>query len=112
MSNEKFASWEEVLELFIFFRKTEGYSKRTIEDYRYHITHLFKEWPQAWDPACPSKAKAAVLSYLAQDGIALTTFNLRLNYIKALFSWLVAKGTLLENPAWRIKRSKAEPRIV
>jgi|GEM_PF-139328 site-specific recombinase XerD len=110
--NEKFASWEEALEAFILFRKAEGYSKRTIEDYRYHITHLFKERPQAWDPACPSRAKAAVLSYLAQDGIAPATFNLRLNYIKAFFSWLVAEGAFPENPAWGIKRRKAEPRIV
>ncbi len=110
--NEKFASWEEALEAFILFRKAEGYSKRTIEDYRYHIAHLFKERPQAWDPACPSKAKAAVLSYLAQDGIAPATFNLRLNYIKAFFSWLVAEGAFPENPAWGIKRRKAEPRIV
>ncbi len=110
--NEKFASWEEALEAFILFRKAEGYSKRTIEDYRYHITHLFQERPQAWDPACPSKAKTAVLSYLAQDGIAPATFNLRLSYIKAFFSWLVEEGAFPENPTWGIKRRKAEPRIV
>ena len=53
-----------------------------------------------------------MLSYLAQDGIAPATFNLRLNYIKAFFSWLVAEGAFPENPAWGIKRRKAEPRIV
>ena len=110
--NEKFASWEEALEAFILFRKAEGYSKRTIEDYRYHITHLFKECPETWDPTCPGKARAAVLSYLAQDGIAPATFNLRLNYIKAFFSWLVEEGAFPENPAWGIKRRKTEPRIV
>ena len=110
--NEKFASWEEALEAFILFRKAEGYSKRTIEDYRYHITHLFKECPEAWDPTCPGKARAAVLSYLAQDGIAPATFNLRLYYIKAFFSWLVEEGAFPENPARGIKRRKTEPRIV
>jgi len=57
--NEKFTSWEEALEAFILFRKAEGHSKRTIEDYRYHIAHLFKERPQAFDPAHPGKTKAA-----------------------------------------------------
>ena len=110
--NEKFASWEEALEAFILFRKAEGYSKRTIEDYRYLITRFFKEYPQAWDPQDDGKTRIAALSFLGQDNIAPATFNIRRKYLKTFFSWLVNEGAYTQNPLEGIRARRAEPRIV
>ncbi len=109
---EKFHSWEDALEAFVLFRKAEGYSERTIKDYRYLIARFFKEYPQAWDPQGTDKTRIAALSFLGQDGISPATFNIRRKYLKAFFSWLVDEGAFTENPLEGISTRKAEPRIV
>ncbi|MFP4481681.1 MAG: tyrosine-type recombinase/integrase [Thermovirgaceae bacterium] len=106
---EMFGSWEETLEAFILFRKDEGFADRTLKDYRYTVSRFFREHPTAWDP---SNTRAAVLSYLGQDGIAPTTFIIRRKYLKAFFSWLVKEGAFPENPVRGIRTRKAEPRVV
>jgi len=110
--NERFQAWEEALEEFILLRKAEGYSKRTIKDYRYHVGRFFAEHPQAWSPQDANKTRTAVLSFLGQDDIAPATFNIRRKYLKAFFSWLVDEGAYTGNPVEGIRARKAEPRIV
>jgi len=110
--NERFQTWEDALEEFILFRKAEGYSKRTIEDYRYTVTRFFTEYPEAWSPQHTTKTRTAVLSFLGQDDIAPATFNIRRKYLKAFFSWLVDEGAYTRNPLDGIRARKAEPRIV
>ena len=110
--NERFQAWEEALEEFILLRKAEGYSKRTIKDYRYHVGRFFAEHPQAWSPQDANKTRTAVLSFLGQDDIAPATFNIRRKYLKAFFSWLVDEGAYTRNPLEGIRARKAEPRIV
>ena len=109
---EVFPSWEEALEAFIFLKKANGISPRTIKDYRYHVALFFSECPQAWDPQDANKTRMAVLSYLGQDDIAPATFNIRLRYLKSFFSWLVNEGAYTKNPLEGIRTRKAEPRIV
>ena len=109
---EKFQTWEDALKSFVLFRKAQGYSSRTIKDYRYHVALLFRECPQAWSPQDANKTRMAVLSYLDQDGIAPATFNIRRKYLKAFFSWLVDEGAYTRNPLEGIRTRKAEPRIV
>ncbi|WP_310849650.1 tyrosine-type recombinase/integrase [Acetomicrobium sp.] len=109
---EVFCSWEDALEAFVLFKKAEGYSSRTIKDYRYHVALLFRECPQAWSPQDANKTRMAVLSYLGQDGIAPATFNIRRKYLKAFFSWLADEGAYTGNPLEGIRTRKAEPRIV
>jgi len=109
---EVFCSWQDALEAFVLFKKAEGYSSRTIKDYRYHVALLFRECPQAWSPQDANKTRMAVLSYLGQDGIAPATFNIRRKYLKAFFSWLVDEGAYTRNPLEGIRARKAEPRIV
>jgi site-specific recombinase XerD len=99
---EMFGTWEEALEAFILFRKAKGFAERTLKDYRYTVSRFFREHPKAWDP---STTRAAVLSFLGQDGIAPATFNIRRKYLKAFFSWLVEEGAFPENPI----RGKSEP---
>jgi site-specific recombinase XerD len=106
---EMFGTWEEALEAFILFRKAEGFAERTLKDYRYTVSRFFREHPNAWDP---STTRAAVLSFLGQDGIAPATFNIRRKYLKAFFSWLVEEGAFPENPVRGIRTRKAEPRVV
>jgi len=110
--NERFQTWEDALEEFILFRKAEGYSKRTIEDYRYTVTRFFTEYPEAWSPQHTTKTRTAVLSFLGQDDIAPATFNIRRKYLKAFFSWLTDEGAYTKNPLDGIRARKAEPRIV
>jgi len=109
---EVFCSWQDALEAFVLFKKAEGYSSRTIKDYRYHVALFFSECPQAWDPQDANKTRMAVLSYLGQDDIAPATFNIRLRYLKSFFSWLVNEGAYTKNPLEGIRTRKAEPRIV
>jgi len=109
---EKFQSWEDALEAFVLFRKAEGYSSRTVKDYRYHVALFFNSYPQAWNPSDPSMARVAVLSYLGQDDVAPATFNIRRKYLRAFFSWLVDEGAYTGNPLEGIRARKAEPRIV
>ncbi|MGB4366605.1 MAG: hypothetical protein WBI90_03385, partial [Acetomicrobium sp.] len=59
---EKFQTWEDALKSFVLFRKAQGYSSRTIKDYRYHVALLFRECPQAWSPQDANKTRTAVLS--------------------------------------------------
>jgi len=109
---EVFPSWEDALEAFIFLKKANGISPRTIKDYRYHVALFFSECPQAWSPQDANKTRMAVLSFLGQDNIAPATFNIRLRYLKSFFSWLVNEGAYTGNPLEGIKTRKAEPRIV
>jgi site-specific recombinase XerD len=106
---EMFGTWEEALEAFILFRKAEWFAERTLKDYRYTVSRFFREHPKAWDP---STTRAAVLSFLGQDGIAPATFNIRRKYLKAFFSWLVEEGAFPETPVRGIRARKAEPRVV
>jgi len=109
---EVFPSWQDALEAFVFFKKANGISDRTIKDYRYHVGQFFSEYPQAWSPQDVNKTRMAVLSFLGQDNIAPATFNIRLRYLKSFFSWLVNEGAYTRNPIEGIKTRKAEPRIV
>lgn len=109
---EVFCSWEDALEAFVFFKKANGISARTIEDYRYFLPRFFNSYPDSWSPQDANKTRMAVLSFLGQDDIAPATFNIRLRYLKSFFSWLVDEGAYTRNPLEGIKTRKAEPRIV
>ena len=53
------------------------------------------------------------MAYLASAGtIANSTWNIRLRYIKAFFSWCAEEGLYSRNPAQGIRQRKTEPRIV
>lgn len=43
-------TWEEALEQFLCWKKAEGLSNTTLEDYRIHISRLFKRFPKAYQP--------------------------------------------------------------
>ncbi len=107
--SRSFDNWIDALEAFTLQKRAEGYSPRTIRDYRYHVSLLFQEHPEAWEPG---HVKYAVLAYMAKDGIAAATFNIRRKYLRGFFSWALAEGLFPLNPMEGIKTRKAEPRVV
>lgn len=104
-----FSSWDDALESFILNRRAQGYAPVTIRDYRYHVGTFFRRHPEAWEP---QHARRAILGYLAQEGIAPATFNIRRKYLCAFFSWAVGEGLYPDNPVKGIRRRKTEPRVI
>jgi site-specific recombinase XerD len=111
ISTDSYTTWEEALWAFRLNREAQGFAKRTIDDYVYHIPRFFTAHPRAWTH--PEKARSELIAYLAADPtVAAATYNIRLRYIKAFFSWCVEEGLYSRNPAQGIRQRKAEPRIV
>ena len=108
-----FQSWEEVLSSFLLFRKAQGNSERTIEDYRYQVGHFFRSYPAIHSPELWENMmlRESVLSYLGKYE-APVTFNLRLSSLKIFFQWAINEGLLTSNPTEGLRKRKASPRIV
>jgi len=102
------ATWEEALQQFLSWKQGEQKSKRTIEDYRYHVTQFFKHFPEAYD--CRN-VKKCVCAYMARD-CKPATYNLRLIYLKTFFKWAVKEGIYPENPLEGFQKKKDEGRVV
>ena len=101
-------TWEEALHGFLFFKKAQGLSKTTLDDYQGHVRRFFKRFPRCWQSP---KLKKSVLEFMA-DEMKPATFNLRLIYLKAFFEWCIEEGYLPGNPLNGFKRRKTQPRIV
>ncbi|MQL54012.1 tyrosine-type recombinase/integrase [Desulfofundulus thermobenzoicus] len=101
------ATWEEALQQFIWWKQGEQKSKRTIEDYRYHVTRFFTNHPDAYNPR---NLKKCVLEYMAME-CKPATFNLRLTYLKTFFKWAVREGIFPENPLEGFQKKKDEGRV-
>lgn len=104
-------TWEEALQEFIWFKQAQGIAPRTLKDYQDFVRQFFQRYPDL-DYTRPHDLKRAVYEYMAQEGIKPATFNLRLTYLGAFFSWCLGEGHIQENPLAGIKRRKAESRIV
>ncbi len=102
-------NWESILQEFLLFKKAEGRSETTIKDYNYHVNAFFKKYPEAVDEDDLNKY---VLKYMGQEGIAPATFNIRLIYLRAFFSYCADNGYLIWNPLMKIKKRKTQDRIV
>lgn len=101
-------SWREALKSFLFFKQAQGVSKTTIDDYKQHINRFFERFPDSWQSPI---LKDNVMEYMSDD-IMPATFNLRLIYLKAFFTWSIKEHYMSENPLDGFKRRKAQPRIV
>ncbi|MCL6447854.1 MAG: tyrosine-type recombinase/integrase [Armatimonadetes bacterium] len=102
------ATWEEALQQFLFWKQGEQKSKRTIEDYRYHVTQFFKHFPDAYNP---KNVRKCVLEYMSRE-CKPTTYNLRLIYLRTFFKWAVKEGIFPENPLEGFQKKKDEGRVV
>lgn len=100
------ANWEDIIEEFLLYKTAEKLAKRTVSDYARMIKCFYKKYPNAY-----KNPKKYALMFLSED-IKPATYNLRLNYLKAFFTYCVEEEYLKENPLQNLKRKKAEPRIV
>lgn len=119
-----YETWQQALDDFILFKQGQGLSKTTIDDYQQHINRFFKRYPNAWPKlssnnvsACTetssildSSLKPSVLDYLSQP-VSPATFNLRREYLKVFFSWLITEAVISDNPLNGIKKRYDEGKI-
>lgn len=102
------ATWEKALEQFLWWKQGEQKSKRTIEDYRYHVTRFFTCYPDAYNP---KNVRKRVLEYMSRE-CKPATYNIRLKNLRAFFKWAVKEGIFPENPLEGLQKKKDEGRIV
>ena len=101
--------WEEGITRFLSWKKAQGAAERTLADYRDIVTLFFRRFPLAWSPSC----RECLAVFLSQEGIAVTTHNIRLKYLKPFFEFITREGAFTESPAANFKyRRGEEPRIV
>lgn len=107
-------TWQGVLEKFILQKQAQGLAVRTINDYRYHITNLFKDSNYSFDNDYET-LESLTLNYFALSAkLAATTFNTRRKDLKTFFKYLLNEGYISENPLNNIKKRKEDdkPRAV
>lgn len=98
---------QKIIRLFLAFRQAEGLARRTLEDYRAHLTAFSARIPEGTEDY-----RAAVLSYLSDD-INPNTYNLRFAYLKKFFSWCLEEGLLsCAHPLAGLKKRRAVGRVV
>lgn len=102
-------AWQDFLEEFLYFKRVQGVSDQTADDYEKHVRLFFKRYPDAWDSS--DKFKKSLYDHLAQD-IRPATFNNRLIYLRTFIKWCNENGGKLENPLLNIKKRKDEGRVV
>lgn len=101
-------SWEDTLEQFLFWKKAEGLSIRTVEDYRKTVSYFFRRYPDSFDD---SLLKKNLLEYMGLP-VKPAYYNLKLVYLKAFLNWCVKEDIISVNPLSDLKKKKAEGRIV
>ncbi|OME21613.1 MULTISPECIES: tyrosine-type recombinase/integrase [Paenibacillus] len=100
----------ELLDEFMQTKKLQGISPHTYDDYVRNVNLFIKRYPSAWSSHIA--LKASLIEHLSQEGIAPSTFNNRLVYLRTFFKWCVGEGYLKENPLGNIKKRKECSRIV
>ncbi|NPV53649.1 MAG: site-specific integrase [Firmicutes bacterium] len=108
VATNKFESWKEVLEKFLFFKQTCGSAPKTLLDYKKTITQFFSRTGANHNDSNDLKEKA--LEYLSAFDNSYT-FNLRKTYLKAFFNWLIQEEVLETNPLNGVKNRKLEDEI-
>jgi site-specific recombinase XerD len=102
------ATWQELLEEFLTFKRAQGRSPRTLQDYDGTVHLFFKRYPLAWNSP---NLKMHLMDFLTKSKCP-ATYNIRLAYLKCFFSWLVDEEIVSANPLSDFKQRKESPRIV
>jgi site-specific recombinase XerD len=110
IQNKVARDWKECLGQFLRFKKAQHKSELTIEDYRRHVNTYFGKY--SCDFMSYETLKDNVYHYMSQEGIRPATYNNRLVYLKAFFSWCIEEGSLDKNPLHGFSKLKDEGRIV
>lgn len=101
-------TWENALQRFMALRRAEQAAPRTIAGYVENVKLFFKRYPTAWSDTCRDR----LLEHLAQEGIAPSTYNIRLKTLKPFFDFCVREGAFASNPADGLKLQHADPRMI
>lgn len=101
-------TWEEGVERFLSWKKSQGAAKSSLHGYSVVLTAFFKRFPSAWSSTC----RECLLQHMAQDGIAPATYNARLKTFRPFFSFCVSEGVFSSSPCEGLKYRKDSPRIV
>jgi site-specific recombinase XerD len=99
--------WGEYLAEFIYFKKAQGLSECTLNDYQIHVTRFCKRFPDAFK----GSLKKDLYAYMSQQ-VKPATYNLRLIYLRTFLTWCVEEGYLDSNPLVGFKKRQDEGRVV
>ncbi len=102
-------SWSMVLEDFINFRKSQGISDRTIQDYRNYISTFFKRYPDSL--TSEHKLKTNSFSFLASANTP-STYNLRFEYLSIFFKWMMDEEQISKYPLRGLKKRRNPGRFI
>ncbi|MFO7153243.1 MAG: tyrosine-type recombinase/integrase [Bacillota bacterium] len=92
------------LEEFLVYKQAQGISKRTLDDYVFHVNRFLSQYQNL---STYDDLQKAAYQYLAQPCSAGYR-NLKLKYFKAFFNWCVQEGYLPANPTAGIKKAKED----
>lgn len=107
----KQTSLTELMEQFIFYKRAQGISERTLEDYD-KTFRRFKKHVNSSDVNL-NEVKSQVLKFLTTlSGKAPATYNVPYSNLNTFFNWIVEDGYLEQNPlkALGLKKRKDEGR--
>ncbi|KXG73767.1 Tyrosine recombinase XerC [Fervidicola ferrireducens] len=93
-----------VLEEFLLARQADGLSRRTLEDYRWHVGKFLESSGDLSDYEAIRKAVLHYFSRLCSPGYR----NIKLKYLRAFFNWCVQEGYLPANPTAGLKKAKED----
>lgn len=105
---ENSISWQEALQAFLFWKKAQGISTTTNNDYKRHVNYFFNRYSESWQNPI---LKHSIMEYMS-DNIKPATFNLRLIYLRSFFEWSINEKYLEFNPLEGFKTRRAQSRIV
>lgn len=106
------ADWKESLSRFLHFKRAQGKSDLTMDDYRRHVTLFFTRYKYESDWLSFEGLKTNLSDYLSDEMIKPATFNNRLSYLKAFFTWCVDEDFLEKNPLHGFRKRRDQERVV
>lgn len=104
-------SYLEYLELFLNRKETEGKSKRTIEQYRLHLSRLLCYYNKAIDKICENDLFVYLTRYKNTRKVSNTYLDNIRRVFSSFFGWLCNKGFIGKNPAIGLEPIKTEKKI-
>lgn len=104
-------SYLEYLELFLNRKETEGKSKRTIEQYRLHLSRLLCYYNKSIDKICENDLFVYLTRYKNIRKVSNTYLNNIRRVFSSFFGYLCNKGFISKNPAIGLEPIKTEKKI-
>ena len=100
-------SWGELTTLFLDFKKAEGLSMRTLQDYKGLLSLLARRYPTT-----SKEARNSVIAFLGGFENP-NSYNIYFAYLKVFFDWCIHEGYYKErHPLDGLKKRRATGRIV